>query len=261
MPKPELEIDDPQLREHGICDMNALLRFARECQRAFGEAPVFRGLAQSEWRLVPALFRRDPQPVDESAMAGQFYELALGRMDRPPARNALVEWLILMRHHGLPTRLLDWTHSPLIALFFAVRDADCDHEGAIWGLAPGASWQLDGEPYNEALTDDLVSDAFRDGGQRPRVSSLRGLQISPRIRAQQGFFTVHGDATPVDDFERSSKCLRWARISRDHKAALRQALAFFCIHHHDLFPDLDAVGRHCAKLKFVGSPRPTPHPG
>ncbi len=47
-------------------------------------------------------------------------------------------WLALMQHYGLPTRLLDWSRSPLVALYFAVSDeSQCDKDGCIWVLIPG----------------------------------------------------------------------------------------------------------------------------
>ena len=45
-----------------------------------------------------------------------------------------MEWLSLMRHYGIPTRLLDWTHSFLVAAYFAVDDADKARDCAIWAL-------------------------------------------------------------------------------------------------------------------------------
>src|ERR1700739_1556162 len=51
-----------------------------------------------------------------------------------PAEKEELEWMALMRHHGAPTRLLDWTRSPYVAAFFAIAEAREDEESAIWAI-------------------------------------------------------------------------------------------------------------------------------
>ncbi len=101
---------------------------------------IFRGQKDSSWGLEPSLERvmRDfKKPLSEMR---PFEDRLLGQFKRdfhrysqylPEDRDKL-EWLTLMQHHGAPTRLLDWTYSFYVALFFAVESTPEDQTCAIW---------------------------------------------------------------------------------------------------------------------------------
>lgn len=69
-----------------------------------------------QWKLEPLLLRN-------------FAQYARGEIDEP---ESVWHLLAIAQHYGLPTRLLDWSFSPLVATYFAVRDGDTDHDAAIW---------------------------------------------------------------------------------------------------------------------------------
>jgi hypothetical protein len=91
---------------------------------------IYRGQADSRWRLVTTLERSidarpdgrsDPKRV-ERGIHRRFIERATTYLNQVPAEHDELSWLTLMQHYGAPTRLLDWTKSPLIALYFAYEE-------------------------------------------------------------------------------------------------------------------------------------------
>jgi hypothetical protein len=72
----------------------------------------------------------------ENSLIGAFKRQAKAVLPQTPSDNDVLGWLTLMQHYRAPTRLLDWTESPFVALHFAIEDQVNDHDGAIWVLNP-----------------------------------------------------------------------------------------------------------------------------
>ena len=89
----------------------------------------FRGQSDSRWKLIPGLGRKDSAPTAESTLIKRFKQNAVPHLLSKPSSEW--EWLILMQHHRLKTRLLDWTESPLVGLFFAVENSGSEQKDAI----------------------------------------------------------------------------------------------------------------------------------
>ena len=181
-----------------LSDLSDLVAATRETQAPFEhDTPWWRGHANAEWRLEPQAFRRNPERPEkqfysETALMGQFVSRAPSRSHRPcPDNDDYFGWLFLAQHYGLPTRLLDWTESPLVAAYFAVERPDED--GCIWALWPTglnrASGAADGfVQIRDPNVKKIAESAFRGTSSPEEVIAIDGQEIDPRMLAQMSRF-------------------------------------------------------------------------
>ncbi len=228
--------------------------------------PWFRGHGNASWSLEPGWYRLSSsvrglgaEYYNEATLLENFRLRAPTYLERLPATDW--EWLFLMQHYGLRTRLLDWTESSLIALYFAIRDNSGDVDAAVWVMNP---WWLNRQTFGEYVlfpADDPR--AMEHAPLRPE-QELKGklpLAITPihasqRIAAQRGVFTIHGNERAALDrlARRKGKdrpCLRRMVIPRAHVATIRKELAISGISDSLIFPELSGLCREI-KRDFFG---------
>lgn len=197
-------------------------------------------------------------------MAIKFRNQARVRHPTLPAVDTDAAWLLLMQHYGLPTRLLDWTESPLIALHFAVTDAVIDDkeqlrsDGAVWVLR--SVRQLNG--YQGERFAILPSDRDRgaalsaaafdiDAKHEDTVLAIHVPLLDIRQLVQHSQCTIHGSATPLNRFPHAERFLVRVLIPHDVKEDLRNCLVALAFTEGSLFPDLEHLAKQLAGTTFT----------
>ena len=163
------------------------------------------------------------------------------------------DWLFLMQHYGVPTRLLDWTESPLTAVYFAVENNNkIDLDAALWLLKPIELNKKSGilpeeKSFIPSFEDnELKNYAVETLRSVPRNKLLPIATIatrnSTRIQAQLGVFTIHHlDLNPIEKSCTSGELIKYL-IPAAAKRNLQKELALLSINKFSLFPELSSIG-------------------
>ncbi len=214
----------------------------------------WRGQGQ-EWPLLPQIHRPGYERSDEISYALKFMLAAPSRYQKCPSNDDLVAWLFLMQHYGLPTRLLDWTRSPLAAAFFAVRELR-NTTGVIFALDSVRLNELQGgKPYeivyDRANPPGMVKRVFSDDfPEEENVLAIVPDHIDLRVLVQQSTFTIHGTPTPLEKLPNSDKFLRKLLIPAESKSAMEYELRILGFKNSSPFPDLEQLARDI-KMRYL----------
>jgi hypothetical protein len=187
-----------------IGDLSREVRGLRSTRQSW----LFRGQADTEWMLEPSV-HRGYSPQQERYLTNEFRVRASGRHFACPMNTDFPGWLALMQHYGLPTRLLDWSYSPLVAAFFSVHpdyappDRYAKKNACIWALDPAGLNESQGFeplifPLDAASYEPLITPAFKNREETNAVGVAMALEHDARIQLQQGAFTIHSIRTPLN---------------------------------------------------------------
>lgn len=261
-------------------------------KRSGNVRPWFRGQANAGEPPFPSVFRSagTRNPYDEFRMTTAFRLKALAFRDKTPDTSRLDQWLFLAQHYGLPTRLLDWTESPLLACFFALagwmdsakpEEHYTSSDMGIWMLHPIQLNTLSGQPFFpntwvKGEARDNFRMAFHPPNQRRELYRLHGKDqnrltptdlplavqasaVDPRVVVQRSCFTVHGKEEV--DFEVIARKHGLARsgffkkytLRRAGAPALRDDLQEMGVSFTSIYPDLTGLAK---ELKDQYGPAP-----
>lgn len=222
---------------------------------------VYRGAANACWGLLTSLDRLGGvHPPHTKANLEEHILRNFVRYSRPHVTASPAnEWELLVQaqHHGLPTRLLDWTYSPLVAAHFATLAHQPGGDAAVWRLDWQQVHRRFGFPALALLIEDLATIFPGDRPFTPWAlfAGTRGPQafacmieppsISARIAAQSATFTICSDKqTSFDRFLEAhglGGALTKFVVPEREVSRLRDQLDLVGIDERRLFPDLDGV--------------------
>lgn len=186
---------------------------------------LFRGHSKPDWDLVPKA-GRDPYFNHDDTKIFQSWK----RQATSFLSATYDDWdmLTVAQHHGLATKLLDWTFNPLVAAFFAVQNYEnCD--AVMYAYL-----------NNYSLITKEINPFEHEG-----ISKIKPNSAAPRVVRQSGIFTIH--SPPILDLENSlNEHDKLEKIIIDHsyRQELRFELSHYGINELSLFPDLDGLSNH-----------------
>ena len=261
-PRP-VPINSSEITPKVVDSLGAIVEAVVAATAAHGRPLWYRGQQHVGWD-VQASVHRDYTGDDERDFTNRFRSRAGMRYQHTPAHGDQAAWLSLMQHYGLPTRLVDWTQSPLVAAYFAVEPHISNRlaptpevDVVIWVLRPHALNRIKGgtdvtPSINGELCRPLLAPAFdHEAPEVGLVRAVMGSETDLRLFVQQGCFTIHGDRTPLNRMEGHARFLDALVIPAAQVQRMAHELDVCSFRQGDIFPDL---GHLAAELKETHRP-------
>lgn len=246
--------------------------------------PLFRGQACDKWPPLPGVLREDfiqsvyaqnrldGMTISNITMQIISLERNILKLFRKEGYSLVnpdttdSKWYALAQHHGLPTRLLDWSNSPLVALWMAVEHSADQEDGCIYSInyAPKEAYKEKVSFWTEDRQEELMqylmgenkSDINEDIFKNEMIIHINPNKFSPRLVSQHAHFTLHTPATKdsklpcnlsIEDVYDSSQFT----IKKEYKRYYRTYLMQLGIQRWSLWPDLDNIARGIRDANIV----------
>ncbi|MCR5674704.1 MAG: FRG domain-containing protein [Lachnospiraceae bacterium] len=259
-----------------ISDLDALFKMVSEQEyrpdlKRFRNLFIYRGQPDVFFHMVTSLERncKDKKKLLETCILDNFTKYAA--LVEPMIDRSVWHQLILGQHHGLPTRLLDWSYSPLIALHFALTEENYDemssHDCVVWRMDIHELHQMLPEKYRKieerakttVFSVEMLEEACgslaqydEDMGDRSMVV-IEPPSVDPRIANQYSFFSViPSEMTDIEGFlDRSTEQTVRYLIKKELRWQLRDFLDHQNINERLIYPGLDGISRWLGRHYFV----------
>jgi hypothetical protein len=182
----------------------------------------FRGQSDEKWELIPKAGRENYSSVNDETIFRQWKRRAKFYLQNKSMNDW--EYLSIAQHTGLPTRFLDWSHNPMVALFFSC----CENESK------------NGVVYI-SLVDKFVDDEkVKPFLIRSEILFYQPITSIERLANQYGYFSVHKNPSRPFEDENLIKII----IPKKMKTELTDMLNQYGINFLSLFPDLEGLSKH-----------------
>lgn len=237
-----------------VKDLHDLLNVVANVGTKFPNEVWWRGQARADWKLVPGVYRRADGERNEYNLVQRFVRMARTRHPKCPPTGELASWLFFMQHYRLPTRLLDWTESPLAATYFAVVEQH-EEPAALWALSPYLLNESQSGTRTLLLSGHvpkLFNEAYGGAAQKTetRVAAVHADEVDLRMLVQLSVFTVHGSRQPLEERPDAEKFLLKIEIPASAKPDIHEALVRLGVRESTLFPDLDHLADELRQYTF-----------
>jgi hypothetical protein len=237
----EQSADNEEIRE--------VLSIMQRGSSTSGDELLYRGQASAHWRLDSSLTRADKFKIHEREL---YYEVLSLKPDAFTNDDTVYERLITMQHYGMPTRLMDLSRNPLVAIFFACNNLELKNEdGAIFIFTPKISEVINFEhkslDHLKALfsEDDDVEITENESAEKDfldKLTYIRGVAKNQRITNQSGDFIFVGKKISTKDIE--EKVEELIVIDAKVKQTLLELLEKLNVHGGAVYPDLTHMSNY-----------------
>lgn len=231
-----------------------------------------RGQSNAQWDLTPSLLRILPSELSaqevldlEHTALNTFKSQAhlyLSPSDFATTTDP-VSWFTVMQHHGVPTRILDWTNSIYVAAYFAVHGTPSS-DGAVWLVCVSRVHEHMKKIYGESVLpiDIAIKDQLFHADAPEVLKFVERHYQSHRMIAQQGIFSLcsnvrghHGEILRNLFCEQSELEFLKLIVPSSLKPTFAQRLRAMNIAVNSLFPGIDGLGKSVAELIKLGGAR------
>jgi hypothetical protein len=241
-----------------VAGMGELINSLRRLAPDFGKSEYwFRGHTKdNEWSLVPSVHRLGNK-IAERQLALRFQVGAVGRTAHCPGENEFGSWLVLMQHYGLPSRLLDWSRSLVVAAYFAVSHEPTETDAAVWLLAPERLNRRARVPLQgvgllnggnaSPVIRPITEAAFREVECEASPYAVLSQDLDMRVLVQSGAFTIHDRPDPLDEHPFAHEFLARFDIPCSARRTFQDELWAMGARRSLLFPDLQHLAIELAQ--------------